>query len=77
MYLLAGRLTCNLNHSRADNSVMLTLLSSIYASFRSGSTKELNLNNFVTLFERENEKYSHEKLEDSDQIVVGGTSLSV
>lgn len=73
MHLLAGRLTCNLNHSRADNSVMLTLLSSIYASFRSGSTKELNLN----MFERENEKYSHEKLEDSDQIVVGGTSLSV
>lgn len=72
MHLLAGRLTCNLNHSRADNSVMLTLLSSIYASFRSGSTKD-----FVTLFERENEKYSHEKLEDSDQIVVGGTSLSV
>lgn len=56
---------------------MLTGLSSIFALLSSGSTWKFNLlvNNFVILFERENEKYSHEKLEDSDQIVVGGMSL--
>lgn len=56
---------------------MLTGLSSIYASFSSGSTWKFNSNNFVISFERENEEYSHEKLEDSDQIFVGGMSLLV
>lgn len=53
------------------------LLVCIYASFSSGSTWKFNSNNFVISFERENEEYSHEKLEDSDQIIVGGMSLLV
>lgn len=66
MYLFVGCLICNLNYLRVDNFVMFIFLLSIYVLFCLGSIKELNLNNFVILFERENEKYFYEKLEDSD-----------